>query len=147
LRFKFGLGFIIIGFFMPAFGFAVPFLHLPAAVSTAIVGFFIVGGPEVCLLLGAALAGRDAVNLVKSKLLHSAGKTRYYAGLTLFVTCFGSNMLFAYLELTDVLKVGAHPWLYTMLSLDLAAIFGMVLMGPEFFHKLKRIFVWEGETD
>ena len=102
---------------------------------------------HACLLLGAALAGRDAVNLVKSKLLHSAGKTRYYAGLTLFVTCFGSNMLFAYLELTDVLKVGAHPWLYTMLSLDLAAIFGMVLMGPEFFHKLKRIFVWEGETD
>lgn len=146
MRFKLGLIFIVIGTVMPAFGLAVPLLHLPAGYSAAIIGFFIVGGPELFLLIGAALAGKQAVTMVKSRLFRPAGRARYYTGLFLFVGCFAANWIFAYLEVSGIAHVNNHAWLRIMAGLDVAALGGLLLMGPALFSKLKGIFVWEEET-
>ena len=46
--------------------------------SAAVIGFFIIGGPELFLIIGGALAGKDAIKLIKSKIMSPVGKYRLY---------------------------------------------------------------------
>ena len=144
IKFKIGLVFIVLGFFLPLFSFAVPFLGLPGYMSAAVIGFFIIGGPELFLIIGGVLAGKDAIKFIKSKIMSPAGKYRYMTGLFIFVFCVLFNWSLAYLEVSGIMSIKTHTWLYIMAGFDIAAVFGLLMAGPELFHKIKRIFTWEG---
>jgi hypothetical protein len=142
LRCKIGIGFIVLGTILPLFGFAVPFLGFSDSVSAAIIGFFIIGGPELCVIIGVALAGKEAVGLVKEKLFRPAGKTRYRIGLVLLCGSILSNWILAYAEVTQLLSLPLHTQLHTMAGLDIVTIASLIILGPEFFEKFKKLFVW-----
>ena len=144
LRCKIGIGFIVLGTMLPLFGFIVPFLGFSASVSTAIIGFFIIGGPELCVIIGVALAGKEAVDLVKKRLFRPAGKTRYRIGLVLLCGSILSNWILAYAEVTQFLSLPLHTQLYIMAGLDIVTIASLIILGPEFFEKLKKLFIWGG---
>jgi hypothetical protein len=144
LRCKIGIGFIVLGIIFPIFGFIVPFLGFSASVSTAIIGFFIIGGPEVCLIVGVAIAGKEAVDLVKKRLFRPAGKTRYRIGLVLLCVSILSNWILAYAEVTQFISLPLDTQLYVMGGLDIVAIASLIILGPEFFDKLKKLFIWGG---
>ena len=144
LRFKLGIAFIIFGLIMPLFSLLVPFLGLPGAISACVIGFLIVGGPELCLFIGAILAGKEAVTLIKGKIFRPAGKIRYMVGLTVFVVCFLFNWVLAYLEASGIISLNTHNWLFIMAGGDITAFMGVFVMGPEFFTKIKSIFSWHG---
>lgn len=54
------------------------------------------------------------------------------------------NWIVAYLELTDVIKLDQNTLLVATGVIDLVTIAGILMMGIEFFQKLKKLFVWEG---
>ena len=141
---KIGIVLIILSIIMPLFGFLIPFLGLPVYVSAAMVGISVIGGPEVCFIVGVALAGKDSVKMVKSKFTRPAGKIRYRFGLIMFFGCFIINWVLAYLEVTNVLTIDLHHYLYVMLTFDLLTILSLLLLGPEFFAKVRILFKWEG---
>ena len=143
VRCKIGIGFVVFGAILPIFGFIVPFFGFSDAVSAAIIGFFIIGGPELCLIIGVALAGKEAVGLVKKELFRPAGKTRYRIGLVLLCVSILSNWILAYAAVTQLLLWTLHTQLYTMVSLDIVTIASLIILGPEFFDKFKKLFTCE----
>jgi len=68
LKYKIGMGFIFLGIFSPLISFAVPLLDLSTGTTTALVTFFMVGAPEIFLIAGAALAGKQAFESIKKEL-------------------------------------------------------------------------------
>ncbi len=72
MKYKMGIGFIILGIISPLFGLAVPLLNLSTATTTALVTFFMVGVPEIFLIAGAALAGKQAIESIRKELFQYA---------------------------------------------------------------------------
>jgi hypothetical protein len=144
MKYKVGLILLTLGFIMPLFAFTVPFLGFSTSATAFIAGVFIVGGPELCFFIGIVLAGKEAVKLVKQRLLKPAGIVRYRLGLVLFIISILINWVAAYLEVTKVFFINLHSQLYIMASFDLLLLLSVFLMGPEFFIKFKNIFIWEG---
>ena len=68
-RGKIGLYLIGLGFISPAFALIVPLLGLSSNSSTWLITFFLVGAPEIFLILGAMLAGKEGVRIVKGKFM------------------------------------------------------------------------------
>ena len=67
-RFYTGLTALALALVLPLLAFAVPFLGLSTAVSAALVGGLIAGGPEVMFLLAAALLGKNVLHYYLSRL-------------------------------------------------------------------------------
>jgi len=97
LKSKIGIGLVIVGFICPLFGIIVPFLGFSNTVTTALVTFFVVGGPELFLLMGGVLAGKEGVLLVTNRLKkmlglpegkYPAGRTQYNIGIVLLLLWF-----------------------------------------------------------
>lgn len=146
MKYKVGMGFIVLGIFSPLIGFAVPLLDLPSGTTTALVTFFMVGGPEIFLIAGAALAGKQAIETIKKEFFQFAGKTRYQFGLILFVTTVLVNWGFVYINLLEDYAFNINTRLIVTLCIDVTTIISIFIMGPEFFEKLKRLATWEGQT-
>lgn len=146
MKYKVGMGFIVLGIFSPLIGFAVPLLDLPSGTTTALVTFFMVGGPEIFLIAGAALAGKQAIETIKKEFFQFAGKTRYQFGLILFVTTVLVNWGFVYINLLEDYAFDINTRLIVTLCIDVTTIISIFIMGPEFFEKLKRLATWEGQT-
>jgi len=73
LKYKIGMGFIFLGIFSPLISFAVPLLDLSTGTTTALVTFFMVGAPEIFLIAGAALAGKQAFESIKKEFFQYKG--------------------------------------------------------------------------
>lgn len=138
--------FIVLGIISPLIGLTIPLLALPAA-TTTVVALFMIGGPEVFLVLGAALAGKEALTNIKSKLFAPAGRVRYQIGIVLVVAGVIGNWVIAYLELAELITWNIETLLIVIAVIDLVTIAGALLAGTEFFHKLWRLFRWDGAAD
>lgn len=146
MKYKIGMGFIVLGIFSPLIGLAVPLLDLPSGTTTALVTFFMVGGPEIFLIAGAALAGKQAMDTIKKEFFQYAGKTRYQSGLILFITGILINWVFVYFNLLEDYAFDFNTRLIVTISIDVITIISIFIMGPEFFEKAKRLATWEGQT-
>jgi len=146
LKYKIGMGFIVLGIISPLIGLAVPLLDLSTGTTTALVTFFMVGGPEIFLIAGAALAGKQAFESIKKEFFQYAGKTRYQFGLILFVTTVFVNWMFVYFNLLEDYAFNINIRLIVTLCIDVTTIISIFVMGPEFFEKIKRLATWEGQT-
>ena len=144
LKYKIGMICIVLGIISPLIGLVIPFLGLPAATTTTIVAAFMIGGPEIFLVLGAALAGKEGLTTVKSTLFAPAGRARYQIGIFLVVAGVLGNWVLAYLELSGLLQWDINTMLTVTAVTDLVTIAGALLAGVEFFAKIWRLFRWEG---
>lgn len=144
IRYKAGITLIVLGMISPLFSFFVPFFDLPTAVASTVVALLMVGGPEVFLIAGGLLAGKEALESVKSKLFQPAGKIRYTLGMVLFASALLTNWVLVYLALTDVVQMDQQNLLIIIGGIDIVTISSILLMGVEFFAKFKRLFIFEG---
>lgn len=144
LKYKIGMALIIAGIASPLLSFLVPLLGLSAAAASSAVAFLMIGLPEIFLVAGGVLAGKDALMAVKSRLFRPAGKIRYLLGVILFVSTILTNWVLVYLALTDVVLMDQESLLIIIGGLDIINVVSILMMGVEFFAKLKRIFVFEG---
>lgn len=153
LKSKIGIGLVIVGFACPLFGLVVPFLGLSTTVSTALVTFFVVGGPEIFLLLGGVLAGKEGVMLVTNKVKsllglpegkYPAGKTQYTIGVALLFTWFLLAIIPNYVMEFAPSSFIEEQMVWFSLGADLlliVAIFGFG--GHQMISKLAAVFKWQ----
>jgi hypothetical protein len=60
-RFFTGIAALLLAMVLPLFGLAVPLLGLSTAGSALLIGGLVAGGPELLLVLAAALLGKDTL--------------------------------------------------------------------------------------
>ncbi|MFI8280892.1 hypothetical protein ACIGBH_39645 [Streptomyces sp. NPDC085929] len=135
---------------LPLMALAIPFLGLPPAVSTALVTGFIVGAPEILILIAASLLGKKAVHYFTNRLKRSvsnaaigtpASKARYYAGLAIALVSTVPLYLTGYFP-NSMPQGNART--YFLVGADLAFILAVLIMGGEFWSKVRRVFIWDG---
>jgi hypothetical protein len=73
-RFYAGIAALLLAMVLPLFGLAVPLLGLSTAPSALLIGVLVAGGPEVLLLVAAALLGKDTLHAFFYKAKHVVGR-------------------------------------------------------------------------
>lgn len=146
-----GMTCMVLALVLPLFGFLVPMLDLPILFSATIIGILTVGGPEIMVMLGAILLGKQTAYYYKEKFLalfkkkpgrpKRVSKGRYYFGLTLF---FGSVLpLYLYGFFPAVMPVDEELRYVILVSADLVFVLSFFILGGEFWEKIKNLFIWE----
>ncbi len=150
---RIGIAFVVLGFICPVFGLVVPLLGLSTALTTTLVAFFMVGGPEVFLILGAALAGKEGVLLVKNRIKRMVGlpegryaatRSQYTIGLVLIVFWFMLTIASGYIPGFFEMTIIQDNLLWFSIGADLLfiiAIFGFG--GHQMITKIASLFTWE----
>ncbi len=155
VRYRLGLVCIGLGIISPVFALFVPWLGLSKGAAAAVVAGLLVGGPELFLILGAALAGKEAVEAIKGwfkALLRQTApsrpvsRARYQLGLFLFVGAGATNWLLAYVTQAVDLGLAASTILSLMVILDVITVGSFLILGGQFWQKLERLFTWEAES-
>jgi hypothetical protein len=153
---KLGLGLILFGFFLPLGALAVPLLGLSDAISAGLIGFLLLGAPEIFMFFGAALAGKEGLHLAKEKIKklfglppgrYPAGKRQYNLGLGIILLWFLLTLMATYIPgIFDIPIITNHVFLISLIvdGLFLFAIFG--LGGDQMTQKIKNLFSWEEWT-
>ncbi len=148
-RIKFYVGIILfcLGLFLPFLALIVPFLGISLLVKTVLAAIFIVGGPEVFMVLGVVFAGKPTINLIKAKfksffLFKPVSRTRHYIGITCLLFSIVAGWVSMYfLVLTDR-PIGDEIKLLCLGSIDLIFIASFFILGSPFFQKLTNLFTW-----
>lgn len=147
-----GLFFFFLSIVSPLLAFLVPILGLSHEKAAIVIGFLMVGAPELFLITGAALAGKRTAIMIKKKLkklfgelriFKPAGKTRYTIGLILFSGSILSNWILSYVNQLMELGIEKKTFLTIALTLDMITIFSFFVLGGQFWHKIQRLFVWD----
>jgi hypothetical protein len=152
-RSRIGIFLIILGFIFPVFGLLVPLLGLSTALTTTLVAFFMVGGPEIFMIAGAALAGKEGIVLVKNKIKRILGlpegrypapKSQYYLGVGMMVFWIISLIIPYYIpRIEEMLYLDTFEWYYFVLGDVLFVIAFLFIGGDQLVTKLGRVFTWE----
>ncbi|SFV52639.1 hypothetical protein MNB_SM-4-169 [hydrothermal vent metagenome] len=144
MKYKIGMFLISLGFISPLIGLVVPFLGFDEITSNSLVAFFMIGGPEIFIIAGGALAGKEAMQNIKTKIFSPAGPTRYAVGSYLFVFALLANLIFSYIVLLELVPICLSIQLNITIAFDILAIISILLMGKEFLIKISRLFSYEG---
>jgi len=67
-RFYTGLTVLVLALLVPLLALGVPFLGLSTGVSTVLIGGLVAGGPEVLVLVAAALLGKEVLHYFTQRL-------------------------------------------------------------------------------
>lgn len=146
-----GMTFLVLSIIIPVFGLIVPKLGLHPGVTAVIMGSFMVGGPEILILIAVIFLGKDTVKYYKAKAFSyfkkepiphkSVSRFRYYFGVILI---FGSVIpLYLNGYYPQILPKNSEAKYYLLLSMDLLFILGFFVAGGDFWEKFKRLFIWE----
>ena len=119
-----------------------------AVLSTGLVA----GLPEVGMVLAAAVLGKDGFALLKNKLFALLRKhtepaavsaARYRLGLVLFSTPLLVGWLSPYLVRVLPALSLEHGSLAPVVVLDLMFALSFLVLGADFWEKIRRLFVYE----
>jgi len=153
LKSKVGIGFVILGFISPIFSFLVPLLNLSSEMSTTLVAFFLVGGPEVFILIGGALAGKEGVTLVKNKIKkllglpqgrYPAPKSQYRLALIGMMLWFILAIIPGYVPSLFDIPFIKENLLWFSVGADAIFIISIFFLGGnQMIQKIGKVFTWE----
>jgi hypothetical protein len=153
---RYWIGLVLILFGMNCFLLApvVPLLGLSSWLTATLIGLLIVGIPEVFLIAGGLLAGRELVEQVRAHskrlfrylgLSGPVGPTRHYIGVGLIGLGICWALALDYLFLVELAPLENSTKLYLLLAGDSLILVGLLVAGRPFWVKLKRLFVWTPE--
>ena len=153
IKSKIGIGLVIFGFITPVFGLLVPFLNLNTSITTALIAILMVGGPEIFMLLGAALAGKEGVLLVKAKIRKILGlpegkfaatRGQYNLALFLMGTWLFLSIIPGYIpEIMEVPFITDNLFWVSLTSDVILLISIFFLGGHQMVTKIAKLFTWE----
>jgi len=112
---------------------------------------FLAGPPEILCLVAAGTLGKENYpplsraarrGLRQPESSASASRLRYYTGLA--GCLFNGIPLFLYAYVPEILPGGTTK-LSVLLIADAVFFGSLFLAGGEFWEKLRRLFIWEGE--
>lgn len=148
-----GIIILILALSMPVWvSLIVAALALSSAVSTVVIGLSVAGGPEVLLVLAAAVMGKDALNSILGKvgnwfkrsfkLSENVSKGRYNFGLVLF---WGSILIrwgVGFFHIPATPADGTDWGIITLISLEVITVISVFVLGANFWEKLVALFRW-----
>ncbi len=154
LKFYLGIALLVAASLIPLLGVWVATLNLSAAVKATVIGILTVGGPEVLAIAAVALLGKEAFELLKSKMLSflsrlapqgSVSKRRYTIGLVLFVVTFIPPYIQGYAP--QLLPDSSPVRLYVNICSDLLFVVSLFVLGGDFWDKLRALFVYDARVE
>ena len=119
--------------------------------SVLLTAGLFVGGPEALTLVAVALLGKETLRYFTYRIKKAlwgivmerpVSKVQYYFGLALFLASILPLYIYGYFP--GLLPEGERT--YILVAADLTFIISMFIMGGEFWEKIQRVFVWEGES-
>ena len=131
-----------------------PFLNFSTELTATLVAVFLIGLPEVFLLIGAALSGKEAAHALAKKARvwlrlnkppKPVSRFRYHVGLSLFFGGMVVNWIMAYASPNFIESFGERAYLITTFMVDVMTIAGFFDAGGLFWEKIKNLFIWEEE--
>ncbi|MGD9328670.1 MAG: hypothetical protein PVH48_06850 [Cyclobacteriaceae bacterium] len=153
LRSKIGIFLIVFGFIFPVFGLLVPLLGLSTGMTTTLVAFFMVGGPEIFMIAGAALAGKEGIVLVKNRIKKMLGlpegrypapRSQYYLAVGMMVFWIISLIVPYYIPgIEKMLYLDTFEWYYFVIGDVIFVIAFLFIGGDQLVTKLGKVFTWE----
>ena len=150
---KIGIFIVVLGFISPVFGLVIPFLGLDTTTTAALVTAFMVGGPEILIVLGGLLAGKEGVLLVKNKVKklfglpegkYPATRSQYTVGVILLMLWFTVTVFTGYIPGFYEIPFVRDNIIWLCIGADvvfLIAIFGFG--GHQMITKFSRLLKWE----
>jgi len=147
-RFRVGVAILVVGFAAPV---AIPLVAsspLPTTWKTAISGALALGVPEIMMVVAAAVMGKAGFARLKQllgRVLRKYGppervsRSRYRVGLAMFALPLLLAWLGPYLH-RYVPGFDRHPLVWHIGG-DLMFVLSLVLLGGEFWDKLRSLFV------
>ena len=153
LKSRIGIFLVILGFISPLVGLIIPFLGFDKTTTATLVTFFLIGGPEIFLILGGVLAGKEGVLLVKNRVKrlfglpegkYPATKTQYTIGVFLLSLWFILVIIPGYVPGFFEIPFVKENLLWISISVDvmlLVAIFGFG--GHQMITKLASLLKWD----
>jgi len=149
-RCRIGLFIILCGdVILPAFCLVLPFLDLPTSVKVGLATVLLVGGPEVMMLVGVALAGKEGYAVFKAVLQkiwtrvrppQRVSPARYRFGVIIFIASGLPMWLLAYLRAVTALPLDNREVLWILIGSDIVFLISFFIAGGEFWEKLKGLF-------
>lgn len=142
--------FLCLSLILPLFGIVIPFLGLPVAWTTVIIGMLTIGGPEVMIALAVIFLGKETLAYLKQKFFKlfkrtkpwkPVSKLRYYLGLVIFLGSIIPLYLNAYW--TEVLPSDETTRHMVLMAGDLAFVCSFFILGGNFWDKFKSLFIWD----
>ena len=153
LRSKIGIGFVILAIMCPLIGLVIPLFGLSKATTTVLVAFFMLGGPEVFLILGGFLAGKEGVLLVKNKIKRMLGlpegryaATRSQYNLALFIMGLWviSVVLPGYVKWIREIPFVVENMLWISIIGDALFLIALFFIGGnQMITKFGKLLTWE----
>lgn len=121
---------------------------LPVAWKSALSGVLLLGVPELSIVVSAAVLGKSGFTYVKGRIFAAFKRlappdtvtaTRYHIGLVLFVIPWLAGWLLAYFS--DLIPNFERHRITINLSLDLMLLISLLVLGGDFWEKLKALFI------
>lgn len=153
-RLYIGIIILILALAMPIWGTAlVSILGLSPGISTVLIGLSIAGGPDLLLLIAAAVMGKDALNQILGqigkwfkrnfKLSENVSKKRYILGLILFWGSILIRWAVGFLKPLSVAVKGSTDWgLVILVAFEVVLVISIFVLGANFWEKLGALFRW-----
>jgi hypothetical protein len=152
-RFQAGILFFVFGLFSPLCIPLVTASGLSTAWKTTLSGLFMLGIPELCWLVAAAIMGKPGFNYLKTKafgafkryaLPERVGRTRYRLGLVMFVI----PLLYGWLEpyASPLISGYEKHQIFLAIAGDMLLLASLFVLGGEFWDKLRANFMYEAKV-
>lgn len=147
-----GILILILALAMPIWGSAiVAMLGLPPGLSAVLVGLSVAGGPDLLLLIAAAVMGKETLNAILGRisgwfkhnfrLAENVSKRRYIIGLILFWGSIVARWGVSFLKVQPSAPNGDMDWgLIILLSFELLLIVSIFVLGARYWDKLASLF-------
>ena len=152
-RYKLGLFFFMLAVISPALSPLVGFTELSTEWKATLVGFLLVGGPEVFTVAAVALLGKSGFNQLKTKLFaffkrhapkREVSRTRYYVGLTMLFLPVVLFWLLGYLP--PLIPLYLEHRLPVNITADFIFVASFFVLGGDFWDKVRALFVYEANA-
>jgi hypothetical protein len=150
-RLYLGIIILILALSMPIWGsLIVAALGLSPGISTILIGLSIAGGPDLLLLLAAAVMGKESLNYILGriggwfkrnfKLAENVSKNRYLFGLVLF---WGSILVRWAVGFLKTGTTSGTDWgLYILIAFEVVLVISIFVLGADYWAKLGSLFRW-----
>ncbi|MBD0400749.1 transporter suffix domain-containing protein [Flammeovirga sp. EKP202] len=153
IRNRIGIVFIITGFVSPLIGLIVPFLNLSSTLTSSLVALLMVGGPEVFLVIGTALAGKKGITMVQNRIKRLLGlpegrypatKSQYNLALVIMFIWLISLTVPLYIPgFIEQFHLDQLMWYYYLIIDVLFIVAFVFLGGHQFTTKFLNLITWE----
>ena len=110
-----------------------------------------IGGPEVMIIIAAIFLGKETARYYKAKFLDffkregppkPVSRTRYYIGLTLILASIIPIYIAGYIP-PDIIPWTEEEKVFILLSMDILFVISFFIAGPDFWEKIKSLFVYK----